>query len=116
MVTGKSHTDLCDMEFTFGVNHVHRLMKHAGIKTQVGYRTPRCQEEERPFVSPHRLQRQFNLEQPDRAWVTDITYIHTHDGGDLAVVVDLFSCRVIGWSMQSWITKEFALNTLLMAV
>mgnify|MGYP000218105444 FL=1 len=63
------------------------------------------------------LQRQFSTKTPDQAWVTDITYIRTHEGWlYLAVVLDLFSRRVIGWSMQSRITKELALDALLMAV
>jgi putative transposase len=49
--------------------------------------------------------------------VTDITHIRTHEGWlYLAVVVDLFSRKVIGWSMQSRITKDIVLNALLMAV
>ncbi|TOG83431.1 IS3 family transposase, partial [Vibrio parahaemolyticus] len=49
--------------------------------------------------------------------VTDITYIKTHEGWlYLAVVVDLFSRRVIGWSMKSRITKELVLDALLMAI
>jgi len=54
---------------------------------------------------------------PNDAWVTDITHIRTHEGWlYLAVVVDLFSRKVVGWSMQSRITKELVLNALLMAV
>ena len=54
---------------------------------------------------------------PDVSWVTDITYIRTHEGWlYLAVVVDLFSRKVIGWSMQPRMTKEIVLNALLMAV
>ncbi|WP_252316626.1 DDE-type integrase/transposase/recombinase, partial [Escherichia coli] len=48
---------------------------------------------------------------------TDITYIRTHEGWlYLAVVVDLFSHKIIGWSMQSRMTKDIVLNALLMAV
>jgi len=68
-------------------------------------------------VTPNILQRQFNPQAPNESWVTDITYIRTHEGWlYLAVVLDLFSRRVIGWSMQSRITKELALDALLMAV
>lgn len=113
----KIHSDLRDMGFACGVNRVHRLMKIAGIKAQVGYRAPRCRGGESHVVSPHRLQRQFNPTQPDKAWVTDITFIRTHEGWlYLAVVLDLFSRRVIGWSMQPQITKDLVLNALLMAV
>lgn len=67
--------------------------------------------------SPNRLQRQFSPSTPNEAWVTDITFIKTHEGWlYLAVVVDLFSRRVVGWSMQSRITKELVLDALLMAV
>ncbi|STX40067.1 integrase catalytic subunit [Klebsiella pneumoniae] len=53
-------------------------------------------------MSPNRLQRQFNPDAPDERWVTDITYFRTHEGWlYLAVVVDLFSRKIIGWSMQS---------------
>ena len=63
------------------------------------------------------LQRQFNPQAPNESWVTDITHIRTHEGWlYLAVVLDLFSRRVIGWSMQSTITRDLVLNALLMAV
>ena len=92
-------------------------MKLAGIKAQVGYRSPRAHKGEASLVTPNRLQRQFNLEAPDKRWVTDITYIRTHEGWVyLAVVVDLFSRKVIGWSMQPRMTKDIVLNALLMAV
>ena len=54
---------------------------------------------------------------PNETWVTDITYIRTHEGWlYLAVVLDLYSRKVIGWSMQNRITKELVLDALLMAV
>jgi putative transposase len=87
------------------------------IKAQVGYRSPRARKGEASIVSPNRLQRQFNPDAPDERWVTDITYIRTHEGWlYLAVVVDLFSRKIIGWSMQSRMTKDIVLNALLMAV
>ncbi|WP_316544048.1 DDE-type integrase/transposase/recombinase, partial [Klebsiella michiganensis] len=72
---------------------------------------------EASIVSPNKLQRQFNPDAPDERWVTDITYIRTHEGWlYLAVVVDLFSRKIIGWSMQFRMTKDIVLNALLMAV
>ena len=63
------------------------------------------------------LQRQFTVDAPNKAWVTDIMYIRTHEGWlYLAVMLDLFSRQVIGWSMQSRIDRELVLNALLMAV
>ncbi|EKQ4787654.1 IS3 family transposase [Salmonella enterica] len=113
----KIHLDLRDTGQQCGVNRVWRLMKRAGIKAQVGYRSPRARKGEDSIVAPDRLQRQFNPDAPDERWVTDITYIRTHEGWlYLAVVVDLFSRKVIGWSMQPWMTKEIVLNALLMAL
>ncbi|MCU2373861.1 IS3 family transposase [Enterobacter hormaechei subsp. oharae] len=113
----KIHLDLRDSGQQCGVNRVWRLMKRVGIKAQVGYRSPRARKGEASIVSPNRLQRQFNPDAPDKLWVTDITYIRTHEGWlYLAVVVDLFSRKIIGWSMQSRMTKDIVLNALLMAV
>nr|WP_313447685.1 IS3 family transposase [Atlantibacter hermannii] len=113
----KIHLDLRDSGQQCGVNRVWRLMKRVGIKAQVGYRSPRARKGEASIVSPNRLQRQFNPDAPDERWVTDITYIRTHEGWlYLAVVVDLFSRKIIGWSMQPRMTKDIVLNALLMAV
>ncbi|WP_371832085.1 IS3 family transposase [Escherichia coli] len=113
----KIHLDLRESGQQCGVNRVWRLMKRVGIKAQVGYRSPRARKGEASIVSPNRLQRQFNPDAPDERWVTDITYIRTHEGWlYLAVVVDLFSRKIIGWSMQSRMTKDIVLNALLMAV
>ena len=63
------------------------------------------------------LDRQFDAEDPDKVWVTDITYIRTLEGFPyLAVVIDLDSRRVVGWSMQSRQTTDVVLQALLMAV
>jgi putative transposase len=68
-------------------------------------------------VAPNHLQQQFDVTAPNRVWVTDITYIRTHEGWlFLAVVLDLFSRQVVGWSMQPCMDRELALNALLMAV
>lgn len=64
--------------------------KTVRFETQPGYRSPRARKGEASIVSPNRLQRQFNPDAPDERWVTDITYIRTHEGWlYLAVVVDL---------------------------
>ncbi len=92
-------------------------MKRVGIKAQLGYRSPRVRKGEASIVSPNRLQRQFNSDASDERWVTDTNYIRTQEGWlYLAVVVDLLSRKVIGWSMQPRMTKEIVLNVLLMAV
>lgn len=113
----KIHSDLRECGEQCGPNRVHRLMRNAGIRAQVGYRRPRHKAGHVHQVTPNLLQRQFNPSAPNEGWVTDITHIRTHEGWlYLAVVLDLFSRRVIGWSMQSRITKDLVLDALLMAI
>lgn len=69
------------------------------------------------IVAENRLEQQFQASAPDQVWVTDITYIKTHEGWlNLCVVIDLFSRRVVGWSAQSRMTTDLALQALPMAV
>ncbi|KSV74497.1 hypothetical protein N182_28055 [Sinorhizobium sp. GL2] len=72
----------------------------------------------RPAVAiDNTLDRQFDVAAPGIAWVTDITYIRTCEGfAYLAVVIDLYSRRVVGWAMQSRQTTDVVLQALLMAV
>jgi putative transposase len=92
-------------------------MKLAGIEAQVGYRKPRVRSGQQHVVTPNALARQFNPSCPDHSWVTDITYIKTHEGWlYLGTIMDLFSRKIIGWAMGSQITKELVLDALLMAV
>jgi hypothetical protein len=63
------------------------------------------------------LRQQFDVAAPNEMWVTDITYIRTHEGWlFLAAVLDLFSRQVIGWSMGPRMDRDLALNALLMVV
>lgn len=113
----KIHSDLREVGERCGINRVHRLMRAAGLRAQVGYRRPRARAGVVSVLAPNRLQQQFEVARPNEAWVTDITHIRTHEGWlYLAVVIDLYSRRVVGWSMQSRIKKELVLNALLMAV
>jgi len=113
----KIHRDLRDIGERCGKHRVRRLMRLAGLRAQVGYRRPRQKSGPASVIAPNRLQQQFNVAEPNEAWVSDITHIRTHEGWlYLAVIVDLYSRRVIGWSMQSRIKKELVLDALLMAV
>jgi len=105
------------MDESIGINRVHKLMKQHNLKAQVGYRKPRQKRSTAHVVVPSTLNRAFEQSSPNQAWVTDITFIITYEGWlFLAVVIDLFSRRVIGWSMQPNITKELVLDAILMAV
>ena len=68
-------------------------------------------------MAPDKLQRAFTVEQADIAWVTDITYIRTWQGWlYLAIVLDLYSRKVVGWSMKPTLAKEIVLDAIVMAV
>ena len=68
-------------------------------------------------VAPNRLDRQFDVPAPNTHWVTDITYIRTHEGWlYLAVVLDLYSRQVVGWAMQGRMQADLVLQALLLAV
>lgn len=111
--------DMRDRGETCGKHRVARLLRREGIRSQTGYRRRASGGRGgRPAtVAPNHLARQFTPEQPNQSWVTDITYIRTHEGWlYLAVVLDLFSRQVIGRSMGSRIDTQLVLNALLMAL
>ena len=78
-------------------------MRREGLRSQTGYRRrPGAYGGKPPVAVPNLLERRFNVTEPNKVWVTDITYIRTYEGWlYLAVVLDLFSRQVIGWSMKS---------------
>ena len=97
---GKLHDDLCDQGETCCPNRVARLARLAGIKAQIGYkRRPGKYGGKPSVVVDNSLNRQFDVDAPDRFWVTDITYIKTYEGYSyLAVIIDLYSRRVVALS------------------
>jgi len=93
-------------------------MQKAGLRAQVGYRRRSGHYGHKPsIVATNQLKQDFSVPAPDQAWVTDITYIRTHEGWlYLAVVIDLYSRRVVGWSMHSRMQTDLVLNALVMAL
>jgi putative transposase len=92
-------------------------MKANGIKAIHGYKIPRGPYGRPSIIAPNKLQREFTVDHPDRAWVPDITYIRTWQGWlYLAVVMDLFARKVVGWSMKPTLARELVLDAILMAV
>jgi transposase InsO family protein len=68
-------------------------------------------------IQMNRLQRRFTAERPNECWVSDITYVPTQEGWlYLAVILDLFSRRVVGWSMKPTLASELTLDALHMAL
>jgi transposase InsO family protein len=96
---------------------IGRLMRQAGLrcKTRRRFRATTHSNHTLP-VAPNRLDRQFQVAAPDRAYVGDITYVATGEGWlYLAVFLDLFSRQVVGWAMSHWITAELVVDALQMA-
>ena len=110
--------DLRDLGERCGKHRVARLMKGEGLRAQVGYgRRPRPRGGQVSTVAPNRLDRRFDVSAPNTHWVTDITYIRTHEGWlYLAVVLDLYSRQVVGWAMQGRMQADLVLQALLSAV
>ena len=101
-----------------GRHRVARLMRLEGLRSQTGYRRRPGKYGGKPAVaSPNLLKRQFDVVEPNKVWVADITYIRTYEGWlYLSVVLDLFSRQLVGWSMKSQMTSDLAIDALLMAV
>jgi putative transposase len=99
-------------------HRVMRLMRQNGLRALHGYRSMRVSAPKPPIpLIPNLLKRQFTVSAPNRAWVTDITYIRTWEGWlYLAVVMDLFSRRIIGWATRGTIHRDLVLKAIIMAV
>ena len=109
--------DLREAGETCSKHRVARLMRVNNLRALHGYRTRRWSVSKPSALIPNILQRQFTVTRPNKAWVTDITYIRTWQGWlYLAVVMDLFSRKIIGWSTGPTIHRELVLDAVLMAV
>lgn len=114
----KIHADLRHLGESCSPNRVARLATKANIKAQIGYkRRPTFKTGKACVVATNQVGQVFSVSMPDQVWVTDITYIKTNEGWlYLAVVLDLYARRVVGWSMQSRMQTELVTEALLMAV
>ena len=101
-----------------GKHRIARLMRQAGLRgIPAPRRWKRRPSGDRPAGITNQLARDFTATAPNAKWVTDITYIATQEGWlYLAVVLDLFSRQVIGWSMQPQLTRDLVIQAVLMAV
>jgi len=111
------HLDLKEIKSDCGRDRVLRLMRQANIRALRGYKKPKgiYSNQSHSMIS-NKLDRQFEVPKPNQWWVSDITYIHTHEGFlFLAVVMDLYARNIVGWSMASRITDDLVLSALTMA-
>ena len=109
--------DLREAGETCSKHRVARLMRVNKIRAVGGYRTRHRSASKPSELVPNILLRNFDVTSPNKAWVTDITYVRTWQGWlYLAVVMDLFSRLIIGWATRPTIGRELILDAILMAV
>ena len=98
---------------------VERLMKKAGIHaiTKKKYRATTDSKYSLP-VAANSLNRNFSVDKPNQFWVADITYVSTRKGWlfYLSAIMDLYSRKIVGWSMKNQITQDLVIEALNMAI
>jgi transposase InsO family protein len=110
--------ELWDRGRRVGKNRVAKRMRYAGLRSRIRrkYRVT-TNSKHRFSVSPNLLDRNFTAEAPDRAWVSDITYLATRSGWlYLTVIIDLFSRLVVGWALSSSLGHEMVVTALKRAI
>lgn len=100
-----------------GEKRIVRLMRKDGLKAKTKRKFKVTTDSKHHFpVAPNLLNREFTPEEPNQKWASDITYIWTAEGWlYLAVVMDLFSRAIVGWSMSERMTRELVINAFVMA-
>jgi transposase InsO family protein len=109
---------LAKEELTDSRRRIGKLMSSMGLacKTKRKFKITTDSKHELP-VAENLLNREFTVHKPNECYVGDITYVHTQEGWlYLAVVIDLFSRQVVGWSMSDTMKAELVNNALLMAI
>jgi len=112
------HHDLLQQGIPCGRHRIARLMRREGIVacTERRFRWTATPRSELP-AAPNRLQRQFWASAPNRRWISDITSLRTGQGWlHLAIVLDLFSRRIVGWAMHATLTQALVREALAMAL
>ena len=102
-----------------GLHRIERLMRLQALRARPRRRRLPKDEGDRQVanVPPNLLDRQFAAERPNQKWIADFTYIWTAEGWlYVSAVIDLFSRRVVGWSMSASMTAQLVADALLMAV
>jgi len=111
-------SDLLDAGISCGHNRVARLMRQAGLKATVAPKFVVTTDSQHDLpLAENLLNRDFGATEANVKWASDITYIWTREGWlYLAVVLDLFSRRIVGWCMQPSMDRSLVLNALEMAL
>ena len=102
-----------------GLHRIERLMRLQGLRARPRRRRlpPDLGERQATAVAPNMLDRSFDAPAPNRKWIADFTYIWTAEGWlYVAAVLDLFSRRVVGWSMSASMTAQLVTDAWTMAI
>lgn len=113
------HAELKALEVSISKKRVARLMRQNGLaaRRRRRFRPSTTDSNHRYPVADNALAREFARSGPNQAWVGDITYVPTSEGWlYLAVLLDLYSRRVVGWAMSETIDRQLVLGALKMAV
>jgi len=109
--------DVLEYGHRCGLHRIERLMRAQALRARPRRRGLPKDSGERSAIADNVLDRQFQADGPNQKWVADFTYIWTAEGWlYVAVVLDLFSRRVVGWSMQASMTSQLVADALMMAV
>jgi putative transposase len=111
--------DLLAAGIECGLHAIERLMRRNGLRARPRRRRLPIDQGDRPTaaLSANVLDRSFAAPAPNRKWVADFTYVWTGEGWlYVAAVLDLFSRRVVGWSMSAAMTAELVTDALVMAI
>ena len=112
------HAELLAQGFQVSENRVARLMRAHAIRARrkPGWR-PSTDSRHSLAVAPNLLRRNFQAQAPNQKWLADLTYIRTGQGWlHLAVVLDLFSRKIVGWAMHQTLTSHLVSQALTMAL
>ena len=109
--------DVLEFGHRCGLHRIERLMRVQALRARPRRRGLPLDHGERSAVANNVLDRQFRADGPNQKWVADFTYIWTAEAWlYVAVVLDLYSRRVVGWSMQAGMTSQLVADALMMAV
>lgn len=104
--------------YRYGKNRIANLMRIHGFRGCPRRRKYRFSRKDKAAsYAPNIVKRQFNVEHPNALWASDITYIHTREGFlYLAVVMDLYSRKIVGWSMDENMSRHLVIDAMKMAL
>ena len=114
----KIRVELEAQGYRHGRHKIARLMRLAGLRgcPQRRFKVTTQSDPGHP-VAKNLLQQNFTVKAPNRKWASDITYIDTQQGWlYLAIVMDLYSRRIVGWSMERWMSRHLVIDALTMAL